>query len=219
MKHFGCDNCPLAAGLVQLHPPCVCETRGTLLTAKSASPRSWLGVQQLARLYSDAKMRQVCSKVYVTLLSPDFLTNQQFILRELPPFGRSCTCWMEIYLLFCQQPGFSVAAIVSPRAETLRPAPAGITRAVPGGTLPGAGWRRRGLPGLRRLPSLSLSGLVISEKPWKAEDDVGKQLLIVKNNMVPELLDISGLRVGNLPPGPSGGALKGLMLYSRGAEL
>lgn len=60
---------------------------------------------------------------------------------------------------------------------------------------------------------------MISEKPWKAEDDVGKQLLIVKKNVVLELLDISVLRPGNLPPGPSGGALKGLMLYSGGAEL
>lgn len=70
------------------------------------------------------------------------------------------------------------------------------------------------------MSSLSLSGLVISEKPWKAEDDVGKQPLIVKNNVVLELLDVSVLRLGNLPPpGPSGSVLKGLMLYSRGAEL
>lgn len=68
------------------------------------------------------------------------------------------------------------------------------------------------------MPFAFINGLVISEKPWKAEDDVGKQLLIVKNNVVLKLLDISGLRAGNLP-GPSGSALKGLMLYSGGAEL
>lgn len=104
-----------------------------------------------------------------------------------------------------------------------RKAPASPDRDYPGdargGLCPARGDRDADPPGLRRLPSLSLSGLVISEKPWKAEDDVGKQLLIVKNNVVLELLDISVLGVGNLPPGPSGGALKGLMLYSGGAEL
>lgn len=90
---------------------------------------------------------------------------------------------------------------------------------MPGGTLSGEEEPRRGLPGLRRVPTLSLSDLMISEKPWKAEDDIGKQLLIVKHDVVLELLNISGLRVGNLPSGPSGGVLKGLMLYSGGVEL
>ena len=54
---------------------------------------------------------------------------------------------------------------------------------------------------------------MISEEPWKAEDEVGKQLLIFKNKGVLQLPGISGLRVGNLPPGPSGSALKGLMLF------
>lgn len=49
--------------------------------------------------------------------------------------------------------------------------------------------------------------------------EVGKQIRIVENNAVLELLDISVWRVENIPPAPSGRALKGLMLYSGGVEL
>lgn len=146
----------------------------------------------------------------VTLLSPDFFTNQQFTLRELLPFKKKLYL-LEIHLLFCHQQKSSGQNYPS-RSPGGGDDPARHRVAAGGGG-------GHPLPRVLRVPSLSLSGLVISEKPWKAEDDVGKQLLIVKNNVVLELLDISVLRVGNLPPCPSGGALKGLMLYSIGAEL
>lgn len=65
---------------------------------------------------------------------------------------------------------------------------------------------------------------LITEKPWKAgltsESKSGSlKIRIVENNAVLELLDISVWHVGNLPPAPSGHALKGLMLYSGGVEL
>lgn len=71
---------------------------------------------------------------------------------------------------------------------------------------------------------ISLRGSLISEKPWKAgvkseSKSVSLKIRIVENNAVLELLDISVWCVENLPPAPSGRALKGLMLYSGGVEL
>lgn len=64
-----------------------------------------------------------------------------------------------------------------------------------------------------------INGSVMSEKPREAEDDVGKQFPIVKNKVVLELIDIRGLRVGNLPPGSLRRCFRGFNAYSRGVEL
>lgn len=139
-----CENSPLTPGFVH-----VCKNKSILLTEKSFPPRSWFEVPKLARLCSDAKIYVKCV-VRCTLPSSPLISLQ---INSLPPesslyFGSSCTCWRFIFLP-CHQPGFSVAAIVSPRAETLRP---GLPERCPGGPCPGRRGRGGDSPGSAGYP-------------------------------------------------------------------
>lgn len=78
--------------------------------------------------------------------------------------------------------------------------------------LQGAGGLRQGAPDF-------IKGVTDQREALESGGEVGKQIRIVENNAVLELLDISVWRVENIPPAPSGRALKGLMLYSGGVEL
>lgn len=118
-------------------------------THRKISPSSRFEVPKLARLCSDAKIYVKCV-VRCTLPSSPLIYLQ---INSLPPesslyFGSSCTCWRFIFL-FCHHPGFSVAAIVSPRAETLRP---GLPERCPGGPCPGRWGRGGGSPGSAGCP-------------------------------------------------------------------
>lgn len=112
---------PLSALLAQLHPRGVGGTPCALFAAAPAPPRNWREVQKPVGLRSDAEICVKCAERCTSPSSPliplqinSLPPESSLLSEEAAPDGV-----LSFFFFFpsCQQPGFSVAAPVSPGQE------------------------------------------------------------------------------------------------------